>query len=123
MLVESQYAGCVAGDEWWQTASGEYRACRALTIADHTEVTANAAEVSLLPRMHFRGFGGMQHSTVYHPDMSVGDIYQLAVARTFPPEILMSLRFRIAGKPRHPTDRVSGEGTEEENTAIVYVAA
>ena len=73
--------------------------------------------------MYFKGFGGVQHSAVYHRGMSVGDVYQLAVARTLPPEIMMRLRFRIADKARHPVENLSEGATEEENTAIVYVAA
>ena len=93
-LIESQYAGCAAYDEWWCAAAAEYKACRALAIQDHTELTAHAVDVAPLPRMHFKGFGGMQHSAIYHPGMQVGDVYQLAVARSLPADIMARLRFR-----------------------------
>ena len=122
-LVESHYSGCNAADEWWHAAATAFKGCPALAIQDHAEVTASAAGIPPLPRMHFRGPGGKQYSTSYYPGMPIGEVYQLAVARLLPAEILMRLRFRIGAMALHPSQHLSDAAAGDEYNTVVYVAA
>ena len=73
--------------------------------------------------MHFKGFGGMQHSAYYYPGMPVGEVYQLAVARFLPADIMMRLRFRIGNTCLHPSQHLADAAPDEEYSAVVYVSA
>ena len=122
-LAESYYSGCNAANEWWHCAATAFQVCPALAIQDHAEITASATKVAPLPRMRFRGFGGMQHSTCYYPGMPVGEVYQLAVGKFLPADIMMRLRFRIGNTALHPSQHLADAATGEDYNAVVYVSA
>ena len=50
----------------------------------------------------------MQHTACYHPGMPVGDVYQLAVGKFLPADIMMRLRFRVGTPPLHPSQHLAG---------------
>ena len=48
----------------------------------------------------------MQHTTCYHPGMPIGDVYQLAVGKFLPADIMRRLRVRRFGKDYGYEDQV-----------------
>ena len=67
--------------------------------------------------------GGKQHSTCYHSGMTIGDLYQQAVGKQLPGEIMARLRFRVSNGASnavmHPSQHLAGSLGSEDYHAVV----